>query len=110
MTPVRVGDHLVHGAVVDPESRCAHWHGPRDVLAIRFPCCDRWYPCHSCHEEDADHAGAVWPADAAHERALLCGVCGGTSTIGEYLSSSTCARCGGPFNERCRLHRHLYFA
>lgn len=108
--PVRVGEHLVHGAVVDAQTRCAHWHGPRDVLAIRFPCCGRWYPCHSCHEEAADHPGEVWPADAAGEHALLCGRCGETSTIAEYLSSSTCARCGGAFNERCRLHHDLYFA
>lgn len=107
--PLRVGAHLVHGPVVDAQTRCAHWAGPQDVLAILFPCCGRWYPCHACHEETAGHAAARWPADAGERHALLCGVCGRTSSIGEYLATSACARCGGAFNPNCRLHRHLYF-
>ncbi|GAA3660450.1 CHY zinc finger protein [Microbacterium marinilacus] len=109
-TPIRVGAHLVHGAVVDAQTRCAHWSGPLDVLAILFPCCGRWYPCHACHEAAADHPAKRWRSDEHDRRALLCGVCAGTSTIEEYLAASGCARCGAAFNPGCRLHRHLYFA
>jgi uncharacterized CHY-type Zn-finger protein len=79
------------------------------VLAILFPCCARWYPCHSCHEECAGHAAGRWPVAEREQRALLCGLCGETSTIAEYLATPACARCGGAFNERCRLHHDLYF-
>ncbi|WOF21725.1 CHY zinc finger protein [Microbacterium betulae] len=108
--PIRVGGVLVHGAVVDGQTRCAHWHGADDVLAILFPCCRRWYPCHTCHEEDADHPAARWGRDEHEAQALLCGVCGATSSIDAYLATSACAKCGGAFNENCRLHHPLYFA
>ncbi|MGI6877535.1 CHY zinc finger protein [Microbacterium sp. gxy059] len=108
--PRRVGERLVGGAILDDETRCAHWHGPDDVLAILFPCCRAWFPCHACHEEAADHPAEVWPADAVSEEALLCGRCGGTTAIGRYRETSACARCGGAFNDGCRLHAHLYFA
>jgi uncharacterized CHY-type Zn-finger protein len=53
----------VYGVDVDPETRCAHWHSPLDIVAIKFKCCGRWYPCYECHSELADHAASVWPAD-----------------------------------------------
>ncbi|MFL0409911.1 CHY zinc finger protein [Microbacterium paludicola] len=107
---IRVGVHRVHGAVVDAQTRCAHWAGPLDVLAILFPCCGRWYPCHSCHEEHADHPARRWPARVREAQALLCGVCGETSSIDEYLAAGECARCRAGFNPNCSLHHHLYFA
>lgn len=109
--PVKVGVRRVHGALVDSQTRCVHWAGPLDVLAIRFPCCGGWYPCHTCHEEHADHPARRWPARVRDAQALLCGVCGETSSIREYLdAASECARCGGAFNPNCRLHHALYFA
>ena len=107
---IRVGAHGVRGAVVDAQTRCAHWAGPLDVLAILFPCCGRWYPCHTCHEQDADHPALRWPARMGERQALLCGLCGETSSIAEYLATSACARCGGAFNPGCRLHHDLYFS
>ncbi|MFT4234012.1 MAG: CHY zinc finger protein [Microbacterium sp.] len=101
--------HAVHGAAVDAETRCVHWHGPDDVLAILFPCCDRWYPCHACHEEDADHPAAPWPSGSDEMHALLCGRCGQTTAIGDYLATNACAGCGEGFNPGCRLHHSLYF-
>lgn len=107
---IEVGGALVHGAVVDAQTRCVHWHGPDDVLAILFPCCRRWYPCHTCHEKDVAHAAARWEPSEHDAHALLCGVCGATSSISDYLAASSCGGCGVAFNENCRLHRHLYFA
>lgn len=109
MREIRVGTHVVHGLGVDPETRCAHYAGPDDVLAILFRCCGRWHPCHECHGALADHEVQRWPAADAGVHALLCGRCGRTSTIAEYRAASMCARCGGAFNARCALHHHLYF-
>lgn len=108
-SPIRVGEHLVHGAPIDAQTRCVHWATELDVLAILFPCCDRWYPCHDCHEEHADHAAVPWDATAGAREALLCGVCGGTSTIADYRATSRCSRCDREFNPNCRRHHHLYF-
>lgn len=78
----RVGDHLVHGIGIDGQTRYAHDAGLNDVLAILFPCCGRWQPCHARHAgvagDDAPHEAARWPADAADAHALLRGRCGRT--------------------------------
>jgi uncharacterized CHY-type Zn-finger protein len=100
----------VHGLPVDLETRCVHWHEATDVVAIRFRCCGRFHPCSDCHEVVAGHVAEVWPADEQHERALLCGACGTTLRIDEYLATDACLACGAAFNPGCRLHRHLYFA
>lgn len=106
---VRVGAHVVHGLPVDEQTRCAHYSTELDVLAILFPCCGRWYPCHACHEETADHAARPWGAGERETQALLCGRCGRTSSIREYVATCACAHCGGAFNPGCRRHHHLYF-
>jgi len=94
----------------DAETRCAHWHGPLDVIAMRFACCDTFYPCFDCHAALADHAPAVWPMHRFDAKAVLCGACGHQLTVSEYLDcNSTCPRCGAGFNPGCANHRHLYF-
>jgi len=108
--PRPLGARVVHGRTVDDQTRCVHYAGPLDVLAILFPCCDRWYPCRECHDEDADHPGRPWDAGRRDAHALLCGRCGDTTSIAEYARTSACGRCGGPFNPACRAHHHLYFA
>ena len=100
----------VHGVDVDPETRCAHWHSPLDIVAIRFKCCGRWHPCFECHEETAGHEATVWPAAEFGERAILCGSCGRRLSVHEYLAcDSRCPACGSGFNPGCSKHRHLYF-
>jgi uncharacterized CHY-type Zn-finger protein len=100
----------VYGLPVDAETRCVHYHGETDVIAIRFRCCGRFYPCHACHEAVADHPSTVWGVDERAAHALLCGVCGGELSIERYLDVEACPNCGAEFNPGCRLHRHLYFA
>ena len=107
---IAVGTARVHGLPIDTATRCVHWNGPDDVVAIGFPCCDRIYPCRECHDAVADHAAEVWPVGRRGERVILCGACTGLFSIGEYLDSEACPACGVPFNPGCRLHRHLYFA
>ena len=100
----------VQGHVIDGETRCRHWHGPLDVIAIRFKCCDGWFPCYTCHEVATDHSARRWNLDEHDTAAVLCGVCGHQLTIAEYLnSSSRCSACQSAFNPGCALHHHLYF-
>ena len=100
----------VHGVDVDHETRCAHWHSPLDIIAIKFRCCGRWYPCFDCHSESADHAASVWPADKFDEEAILCGACGTKLTIEQYSTCrSVCPACEARFNPGCSRHLHLYF-
>jgi len=100
----------VYGLPVDLETRCVHWHEATDVVAIRFRCCGRVYPCFDCHEAVADHPAEQWPVAEQSAHAILCGACGATLPIVEYLAAEACPACAAPFNPGCRLHRHLYFA
>ena len=106
----RIHGFDVVGVDIDPETRCAHYAGPADVIAIKFKCCDTWYPCIDCHRALADHEPDVWPVREHVEPAVLCGVCGTLLGIATYLNGdSSCPRCGAGFNPGCKLHHHLYF-
>ena len=107
---ITVHGEEVHGVDVDAETRCAHWHSPLDIIAIRFKCCGRWYPCFDCHRETAGHETAVWPESEFGERAILCGSCGEQLSIDEYRAcGSACPECKAQFNPGCSKHFHLYF-
>ena len=67
---------IVLGKTVDDQTRCEHYHSATDVIAIRFYCCDTYYPCHLCHEETAGHASRQWPVTKRNVPAILCGVFG----------------------------------
>lgn len=97
------------GPVVDDMTRCVHYRTEVDIVAIRFACCGEYYPCHLCHEEAAGHPAAQWPLAERDREAVLCGACGSALTITAYLDATACPECGARFNERCRLHAHLYF-
>ena len=100
----------VKGALVDNMTRCIHYHSALDIIAIKLKCCQTYYPCYYCHQEEADHEAQQWPESEWDTRAILCGVCKMEMTIREYLDSSyTCPACGAPFNPGCRNHNHLYF-
>lgn len=108
--PTTVHGVPVFGVDVDPETRCAHYRTDRDVVAIRFACCGRYYPCHACHEELTDHEHEVWGPEAFDEEAVLCGVCGTELPISAYLDADdACPNCGVGFNPGCAAHAHRYF-
>ncbi len=65
----------IYGATIDNETRCTHYHTPLDIIAIKFKCCDKYYPCYKCHNEDVSHAIKRWSADEFDTKAILCGVC-----------------------------------
>ncbi|MFD7307264.1 CHY zinc finger protein [Promicromonospora sp. NPDC059942] len=108
MSPVVHGP-TVHGPTVDEQTRCVHYRTELDVIAIRFACCGRYYPCHLCHDETADHGSRPWPAGSGHERAVLCGVCRTELTIDGYRGAPSCPRCAAAFNPRCAAHYPTYF-
>jgi len=100
----------VYRKTVDDETRCIHYKGATDIIAIRFKCCDRWYPCYECHAQNVDHPAQVWPRSDFETQVVLCGVCGYQLTIDEYLScNSTCPDCSAKFNPGCAKHYHFYF-
>jgi len=107
---LRAGD-VVHGVGLDSQSRCVHYHGPLDIVAIRFKCCGAYYACKDCHAALADHPIRVWPEEEWDEKAIRCGACGSELTISTYLDGpAACPGCGAGFNPRCALHHHFYFA
>ncbi|MFZ4896073.1 CHY zinc finger protein [Plantibacter sp. Mn2098] len=104
----------VYGPTIDAQTRCIHYGTVLDVVAMRFHCCDRYYPCHLCHEETAGHPAELWPVAERSSPAVLCGVCAHELSVDEYLAlhdveSPCCPACGAGFNAGCRLHAHLYF-
>jgi uncharacterized CHY-type Zn-finger protein len=100
----------VKGKLVDDQTRCVHYQTELDIIAIKFKCCNEYYPCFRCHEENADHKATVWLKSEANEKAILCGVCKAELTIEEYFSTNNaCPNCRSAFNPKCENHYHLYF-
>lgn len=103
----------VFGRDVDAETRCAHWHSVRDIIAIRMFCCKKYFACIECHSESNQnqHPTAVWPRNMFDEPDnVLCGHCGNRMSINRYWSSqNTCPSCKSEFNPGCAKHYHMYF-
>jgi uncharacterized CHY-type Zn-finger protein len=104
----------VFGAVLDSATRCIHFHSELDIVAIKFACCRRYYPCYQCHDEAVQgepdpHATRRWPQVEWSEFAILCGACNHELSITEYRQIERCPHCAAQFNPGCRLHAHLYF-
>ncbi|HEY5047190.1 MAG TPA: CHY zinc finger protein [Rhizomicrobium sp.] len=100
----------VRGVDVDAQTRCAHYRTSLDIVAIRMKCCGRWYACNACHDALESHAIVPWPRREHTRHAVLCGGCGNTMSIAQYLAcDDACPRCKAPFNPGCRAHHRLYF-
>jgi uncharacterized CHY-type Zn-finger protein len=100
----------VRGAAVDAQTRCRHYHGATDIIAIKMKCCEEYYACKDCHNELASHAIEVWPVRAWDTAAILSGSCGAELSVREYMEcESRCPECGVGFNPGCRKHYHFYF-
>ena len=100
----------VKGKLVDDETRCEHYHSLPDIIAIKFKCCNEYYPCYRCHEETANHKSLVWKREEWNTKAILCGICKEELTINEYFNSNNhCPNCNTAFNPGCSKHYHLYF-
>jgi len=99
----------VYGAVVDEETRCIHYHTDLDIIAIKFKCCGKFYPCYKCHEENEQHEIIRWQKQEFSKPAILCGHCKTILKISEYMGTAKCPYCGAGFNSRCKAHYHIYF-
>jgi uncharacterized CHY-type Zn-finger protein len=100
----------VRGIDLDAQTRCRHYHGPTDIIAIKMKCCGVYYACKDCHESLANHAIEVWPEPQWDEKAILCGACGVELTIRQYMKCGDhCPQCDAQFNPRCQNHHHYYF-
>jgi uncharacterized CHY-type Zn-finger protein len=100
----------VLGVNVDSQTRCEHYHGPTDIIAIKMKCCGVYYACKDCHAALADHPIETWPESEWNQHAILCGACGTELTILQYmLSDNRCPSCREQFNTGCRNHYHYYF-
>ncbi len=108
-SPRTGGPHSVHGKPIDRHTRCVHYGTVFDIVAIRFYCCELYYPCHLCHDECANHPAMQWPVSERTQKAILCGECAEELSVTEYLEASECPSCGSRFNEGCRLHSLFYF-
>ena len=107
---MNIKGRAVKGLQVDPLTRCTHYHSERDIIAIKFKCCQTYYPCYKCHDALCDHTGIKWESGEFGEKAVLCGQCGSELTIKEYLHAhSTCPYCHAQFNPGCGLHYNYYF-
>jgi len=98
-----------HGPTVDEHTRCIHYATEVDIIAIRFFCCDRYFPCHLCHSETADHPAEQWPRERWNEPAILCGMCWNELAIETYKIVDGCPECAAPFNPACAAHSDYYF-
>ncbi|MFJ7666452.1 CHY zinc finger protein [Lysinibacillus sp. NPDC097195] len=99
----------IFGAIIDNETRCVHYHTEKDIIAIKFACCERYYPCYKCHEEHAKHAIKRWQPSQFQIKAILCGHCKEELTIHTYMQSPSCPKCHAVFNDRCKNHYPIYF-
>ncbi|PSN66541.1 zinc finger CHY domain-containing protein [Corynespora cassiicola Philippines] len=102
---------IVHGISVTLLSQCAHWHSPLDIIAIKHPCCQKFFACIACHNAiETAHSAKVWKRDQRDEKAVLCGKCGHVLSVAEYLAcGSQCTECGAEFNPGCKGHWGMYF-
>ena len=99
----------VFGKTVDDHTRCEHYSTELDIIAIRFYCCNRYYPCHLCHAECAEHPAQQWPREEWNRPAILCGACQTELTIETYLGVDACPECAAAFNPGCKAHSSYYF-
>ena len=99
----------VRGVDVDSETRCAHYDSARDVVALKFACCETYWPCFRCHEELAGHEAEQFSVESSAS-VVLCGVCGAEFRAREFVAGShSCPECGVEFNPGCADHYELYF-
>ena len=100
----------VKGKQIDNETRCIHYNTALDIIAIKFKCCNTYYPCYYCHAEEAGHIAIVWNKDEFETNAVLCGSCKHEMTVIEYKNCTyNCPYCDAAFNPKCSNHDHLYF-
>ncbi|MEM6803015.1 MAG: hypothetical protein AAF696_16540 [Bacteroidota bacterium] len=108
---IYIGKSKVWGINPDAQSRCKHWHSEVDIVALRMPGDDHFYPCHECYEAIHGEAPPPWPKESFESaQAILCGNCAHLMTVKTYWASNNqCPNCSHAFNPGCAKHYHHYF-
>lgn len=102
----------VAGKTIDDETRCVHWHSELDIIAIKYKCCETYYPCYECHDECISHVPIKYNLKDPNESSLptiLCGKCKNEMTFEDYSRDVKCTNCNAQFNPYCKLHYDRYF-
>ena len=100
----------IYGKIIDKQSRCEHYNSLKDIISIKFPCCNKFYACYKCHAECENHKSKVWKKENFDKKAILCGICKISMSIFNYLNSDySCQNCEAKFNPNCKKHYNLYF-
>ena len=102
----------MYGKCIGNETRCIHWNSDLDIIAIKFACCNEYYPCYPCHiEREKDHKPKQWIKDKWNTtKTILCGKCKHQFTINEFNNcNNVYFNCNSKFNPGCRNHYHLHF-
>lgn len=99
----------IFGFPIDSVGRCRHYHGVNDIVSIKFNCCEKYYPCYKCHEENEDHPILAWNKEDFSKKAILCGNCHTEITINDYVEKQKCTHCNSSFNPNCSLYYDIYF-
>ncbi len=103
-------DITVKGQVIDDNTRCKHYHSELDIIAIKFKCCNTYYACIDCHNENESHEVKLWQKNERATSAILCGHCKVELSIADYFEANNeCPVCKSLFNPRCSNHYHFYF-
>lgn len=107
-----MADYNLKGKLIDNQTRCVHWNSELDIIALKFKCCNTFYPCISCHSETTDHEIQRYNVNS-NEKVVLCGNCNSLLTFYEYISIQNplqCPKCSALFNPGCKNHYDLYFS
>lgn len=100
------------GNILDDQTRCVHYHTDLDIIALKFKCCNTYYPCYQCHDQVTDHEVEKFDITKNdHELVVLCGGCKTELTFEEYSRNDpiSCINCSRRFNSGCKDHYELYF-
>ncbi|MGT2933763.1 CHY zinc finger protein [Streptococcus catagoni] len=95
------------GIALDNESRCLHYHGDSDIVALKCRQCQAYFACYHCHDALRSHH---FLANQAQEKyPVLCGACKHFLTKESY-EKGYCPFCLRLFNPNCSLHKDIYFS
>ena len=98
-----------YGKLVDEETRCIHYHGKNDIIALQCYKCKKYYACYKCHDGIESHPFSPYPISLSDDFPILCGVCKNLLTYQEYHNHTNCPYCLSDFNPGCQNHHDYYF-
>lgn len=97
---------MFYGEDIDYESRCKHYYGVNDVVALKCTFCQKYYACYKCHDRLENHTFV--PTDYLEDYPVLCGSCHGLLSFEAY-QLGYCCYCAHEFNPKCKNHEQYYF-